>query len=730
MAKKRRTLSRTPRRMTKRERSRWERERRIKRNLITAFVVIGVVSVLTLIFGIVYDTVLRPNQVIARVNGDPISRSDYWDARRLQVITEWNELLNNIELYQTMGVTLTDEQIDEFRENQRNKLIELTNIHQESIRETTVQQLIEETLLLQGAGSLGLDVTDEEVDAWLMPDAESAPETSPFETQPITGTGAPPTPVSTLSPRERDQRLREHLTLIYQTLRDFVDQAAAGKLRFSREDYVRMVRHSARISLLQQKVQDYLLEDMPKTAEQVHASHILLQERRPQAEEALQTLQGGEPFPEVVVEYSDDPATRDRAGDLGWISPGDGTLPPPVEEVAFSLAEPGHFSEPVEGEQGIRILQLVEREPDRVHVRHILIPADRREVALEALRLLQVEGQPFTQVAQELSEDANTASQGGELGWIERGDGTLSTVVEEAAFDLTDPNQVSEVIEDEVGYHIVQMLERDEEGDRVHLRHILIRDGEGLAREVVKELRTGTKDFSEAVVEYSADQATVELAGDRGWVGREELSPELAEAAFALTEAGQLSGIVEDEAGYHIVQLLERDEATGQIHLREIEVKRAADLAEQIRTYIVEGDPETQSSRFLEMALEYSDDPGSKSQGGDLGWFGRGRMIPQFEEVAFSLEPGEVSEVLETEFGYHIIWVQEYDADHPLDEEMLDQQGQQAFEEWLQELKEVAVIERYPPPTATPTPPPLPTAPPIPTTILTPTVPISPTAVP
>ena len=60
-------------------------------------------------------------------------------------------------------------------------------------------------------------------------------------------------------------------------------------------------------------------------------------------------------------------------------------------------------------------------------------------------------------------------------------------------------------------------------------------------------------------------------------------------------------------------------------------------------------------SDFARLAKEYSKDPGSKDQGGDLGFFGRGQMVPQFEEVAFRLKKGEVSEPFESQFGWHIV---------------------------------------------------------------------------
>jgi hypothetical protein len=106
--------------------------------------------------------------------------------------------------------------------------------------------------------------------------------------------------------------------------------------------------------------------------------------------------------------------------------------------------------------------------------------------------------------------------------------------------------------------------------------------------------------------------------------------------------------------------------------------------AEQLRQRAVGGDD------FAALARQHSQDPGSAERGGDLGFFGRGRMVPPFEEAAFALRPGEISPVVESPFGYHIIRLEERRAaDISANRTALRQQMTQ----WRYQQAEVAYLD-------------------------------------
>ncbi len=98
---------------------------------------------------------------------------------------------------------------------------------------------------------------------------------------------------------------------------------------------------------------------------------------------------------------------------------------------------------------------------------------------------------------------------------------------------------------------------------------------------------------------------------------------------------------------------------------------------------------------FKALAIEFSDDAGSKAQGGELGWFSRGEgLVQEFEDAAFSLPVGQVSEPVKTQFGYHLIEVLEKDPSRELNAYTVSQAKSAAFQKWLTDLRNAAQIQR------------------------------------
>jgi parvulin-like peptidyl-prolyl isomerase len=102
-----------------------------------------------------------------------------------------------------------------------------------------------------------------------------------------------------------------------------------------------------------------------------------------------------------------------------------------------------------------------------------------------------------------------------------------------------------------------------------------------------------------------------------------------------------------------------------------------------------------QGEDFATVAMEVSTDTGSAEEGGELGWFPKGVMDTAFEEAAFSLAVGELSGVVESSYGFHIIQVEERDEDRELDADMLAQRKSEAFQVWLEDLEAEADIVKH-----------------------------------
>jgi parvulin-like peptidyl-prolyl isomerase len=113
-----------------------------------------------------------------------------------------------------------------------------------------------------------------------------------------------------------------------------------------------------------------------------------------------------------------------------------------------------------------------------------------------------------------------------------------------------------------------------------------------------------------------------------------------------------------------------------QVHARHILVAtedQARDVLQQLQN----------GADFATLASQLSTDPGSKSKGGDLGWFPRGIMDKAFEDAAFALQPGQLSDVVHGTNGYHVIQVLERDPNRAVDPSQLQTLRQKAFSDWL-----------------------------------------------
>ena len=155
-----------------------------------------------------------------------------------------------------------------------------------------------------------------------------------------------------------------------------------------------------------------------------------------------------------------------------------------------------------------------------------------------------------------------------------------------------------------------------------------------------------------------------------------------------------------DEADY-------RDLVRGILYreaMQELVEGRAPTTGEQVwaRHILVEDEETAQTvldrldagDDFAALAEEFSTDLSNKSDGGDLGWFGRGQMVPEFEEAAFSLSVGEISAPVQTQFGSHIIKVEGHEMDRELDGQALSQLLAGVFDEWLNNARQNADIQR------------------------------------
>ena len=147
--------------------------------------------------------------------------------------------------------------------------------------------------------------------------------------------------------------------------------------------------------------------------------------------------------------------------------------------------------------------------------------------------------------------------------------------------------------------------------------------------------------------------------------------PERRSVRFGVVDLNQIrqsTQITDTELKQQYQQNIQQYEVPNQVHVQHIlfmtvnktdaEVEEVKKKAEEVLKQAKNG------AKFDELAKKYSEDPGSKDKGGDLSWIRQGQTVPEFEKTAFSLAPGQISDLVKTQYGFHIIKVLEKETAH------------------------------------------------------------------
>ena len=225
------------------------------------------------------------------------------------------------------------------------------------------------------------------------------------------------------------------------------------------------------------------------------------------------------------------------------------------------------------------------------------------------------------------------------------------------------------------------------------------------AEKLVAELRADA-DFATLAVEHSSASTALE-GGDLGWRRANRLPSLFAEAVLDVA-VGAVLDPMQNASGFHIVKVMDRRGASQQRSnetlVRHILVEptaiRSIDEAEalvaDLRRRAEAGED------FAELAMEYSDDPGSALAGGDLGWSAGESFVPAFREAMGATATGQLSMPFRTEFGWHVLEVldrREQDASEEARRDyatrvLHSQRFEERLEEWLTEIRDEAFIDQ------------------------------------
>lgn len=220
----------------------------------------------------------------------------------------------------------------------------------------------------------------------------------------------------------------------------------------------------------------------------------------------------------------------------------------------------------------------------------------------------------------------------------------------------------------------------DRRKEEFRVSHIMIRpdtlsdeEANVRAQAILDSIINGAS-FEEMAVKYSDDKFSSMNGGDIYYITAGLLPYEFEDPMYTLDEGEIYTEVVKTKFGYHLIKVTIRQHRYPKIkashiligfHNKDGQIDTLASemKADSVYNMLMNG------ASFEELVEEYSSDPGSKEKGGDLGYFERRMMVKEFDEVAFNMEVGEISEPVKTNFGYHIIMVTDRMDTQPYDEE-------------------------------------------------------------
>ena len=261
----------------------------------------------------------------------------------------------------------------------------------------------------------------------------------------------------------------------------------------------------------------------------------------------------------------------------------------------------------------------------------------------------------------------------------------------------------------------ISMQGASNSNDEYEISHILIRAGEDTTPDDLKKLRAKAedaleqlqagKDFSKISASFSDAPNALE-GGSLGWKNGSQM-PALFLDAIKPLKAGDLSPILRSPNGFHILKVTDRRGGSSplvvsQTHVRHILIKLSEIVSESDAKKRMDGIKERldHGEKFEDLARQYSDD-GSAKSGGDLSWVNPGDTVPEFEKTMNGLAPGEISNVIRTQFGFHVLQLIERRSQDMSKEaarikarqEIRARKSDEAYQDWVRELRDRAFVE-------------------------------------